>query len=82
VLVSGKEDKRGMTACVTCTFDGVMLPPQLVYKEKTARALPKGAGLEAAQKLGFDLTQSPNHWSTQETMEEWVDNVSSLFTCS
>lgn len=40
VEITGKDDKRQITALFGCTMSGDFLPPQLVYQGKTNRCLP------------------------------------------
>lgn len=73
VGVIGGDDKRQITACVASSLDGNMLPLQLIFEGKTPRCLPAATPLSISQKV--HLTFSENHWSSQKTMEEWVEHV-------
>ena len=63
------KDKRQITAVLAGTLNGDILPCQIIYQGTTTRCLPK-----------YDfpnnrhITYSANHWSTGETMTEYVDN--------
>jgi hypothetical protein len=69
----GQDDKRQITAVVGSSLNGDMLPLQLVFEGKTDRSLPQHT--QDTQSNGFHLTLSDNHWSTLETMQQYVDRV-------
>lgn len=73
VAVLGAEDKRQITACIASSLAGDMLPLQLIFQGKTARSLPPPSlNIKAC---GAHLTFSDNHWSSQETMQQYIENV-------
>ena len=73
VRTLGAEDKRQITAVLASTLYGNMLPLQLVFAGKTPRCLPDET---AASKVArVDITCSPNHWSSLETMQRWITAV-------
>ena len=73
VSATGSNDKREITAVVAGTKSGLKLPPQLIYSGKTQRCLPK---LEDGFELnGTHLTMSDSHWSTEQTMIQYIDLV-------
>ena len=41
VEIDGKDDKRQITSVFACSMAGNFLPPQLIYKGKITRCLPK-----------------------------------------
>ena len=49
---------------------GSFLPIQLIYKGKTDQCHP-----HFNFPLDWNITYSPKHWSTQETMIQYVDNI-------
>ena len=49
---------------------GAFLPIQLIYKGKTDRCHP-----HFSFPLHWDITHSPKHWSTEETMIQYVNNI-------
>ena len=61
----GKSDQ--ITAVFCGTMDGEFLPPQLIYQGKTKACLPKHLF-----SSGWHITYTPNHWSNEETMKEYV----------
>lgn len=73
VAVVGAEDKRQITACLASAMDGTMLPLQLIFQGKTDRCLPSSTPLALSARV--DITCSPNHWSSQQTMQRWVEMV-------
>lgn len=73
VLVAGLDDKRQITVCVASTLNGDLLPLQLIFMGKTSASLPQHT--EETKKLGFHLTFSSNHWSSQETMQQFVEHI-------
>ena len=70
VEVAGKDDKRQITAVFAGSMTGDFLPPQLVYKGKTERCLPQYQFPES-----WDITFSPNHWSNELTMKDYVEKI-------
>ena len=70
VPIAGGSDKRALTAIFTVTLSGNFLPMQLIYTGKTAQSLPKFSFPD-----GFSLTQNPSHWSNEDTMELYVEEI-------
>ena len=68
VEIAGKDDKRQITAVFAGSMAGDFLPIQLVYKGKTPRCLPN---VESVPD-GWHLTYSPSHWSTEQTMRDYI----------
>lgn len=73
VAIAGADDKRQITACVAASLRGDMLPLQLIFEGKTPRALPAHTAASLAARI--DITHSPNHWSSQETMQRYITHV-------
>ena len=71
VDVIGVEDKREMTVLLAITLAGKLLPPQVLYTGKTTKCHPV---VEFPADWG--VCHSPNHWSTQETMIRYIEEVS------
>ena len=59
-----------MTVLLCCTQSGGLLPPQLVYAGKTEHCYPTTSFLD-----GWNITHSTNHWSTEQTMMEFLDKI-------
>ena len=59
-----------ITAVFCGTFTGDFLPIQLVYQGKTSRY-----HLVYQFPTNWHTTQSPNHWSTEETMKDYLGNI-------
>jgi hypothetical protein len=79
VPVAGSEDKRQITAVVGSTFDGGLLPLQLIFKgqeanKKQHKAVPLLPLIvqKRVSNAKFHLTQTPSHWSTLESMKDYV----------
>ena len=70
VDITGIDDKRAITALLGGTASGDLIPPQLIYQGKTDGCHPKFKFPEE-----FNVTHSESHWSTTETMLEYVDKV-------
>ena len=70
VRVVGGEDKRQITVCVASSLHGDLLPLQLIFTGGTERSLPPHT--PETQLAGFHLTHSDNHWSNQETMQQYI----------
>jgi hypothetical protein len=71
----GKDDKRQITCTVSSAASGDLLPLQLIFQGKTTAVVPKDPRAVAARAKGWHLTMSSNHWSNQQTMKEFVDQV-------
>lgn len=70
VEMIGISDKRQITAVFCGSLVGDFLPVQLIYKGKSARCHP-----HYKFPPGWDITQSPKHWSTENTMLEYINNI-------
>jgi hypothetical protein len=55
--ITGLEDKRQITALLSCIMSGNLLPPQLLYQGKTANCHHKVDFPEE-----WDIWYSENHW--------------------
>lgn len=73
VAVLGADEKRQITAVLASSMQGEMLPLQLIFAGKTERSRP--AATAASIAAGFHLTSSDNHWSTQQTMKEYIEHI-------
>ena len=70
VEITGLEDKRQITALLSCTMSGDLLPPQLLYQGKTENCHPK----VNFQKY-WDIWHLENHRSNEETTLRFVDKI-------
>lgn len=70
VEVSGVNDKRQITAVFCGSLVGDFLPIQLIYKGKTQRCHPR-----YKFPSHWHITQSPKHWSTENTMLEYINEI-------
>ena len=70
VELTGVNDKRQVTAVLCGNMFGDFLPLQIIYKGKTSRCHPHYEFPD-----DWNITHSPNHWSTEETMLEYLENI-------
>ena len=70
VPIKGLDDKREVTAFLSITPSGVYLPPQVLYQGTTERCHPVYQFPD-----NWDIWHSSSHWSTQDTVERFVDKV-------
>ena len=68
--MTNDNDERLITAVFCGTATGDFLPVQIIYKGKTQRCHPR-----FAFPSGWHVTHSANHWSTEETMLQYVDHI-------
>ena len=73
VSIARIDDKRQITAVVESSLDGCLLPLQLIFQGKTDASLPPHT--DESRNAKFHLTKSSNHWSSQETMQEWCKHI-------
>lgn len=67
IEITGIEDKRQFTAVFAGAMSGEFLPVQLIYQGKTKACLPK-----AKFPNGSDVAFSPNHWSNESLMKDYI----------
>ena len=70
VEVTGVTDKRLITALFCGSLTGDFLPVQVIYQEKTNRCHPK-----FRFPPDWNITHSPKHWSTEQTMIEYIHEI-------
>ena len=70
VEVVGIGDKRMNTAVFCGSLVGDFLPVQVIYKGKTNRVHPR-----YQFPMNWHITHSENHWSTEVTMIQYVENI-------
>ena len=70
VEVIGVGDKRMITAVFCGSLVGDFLPVQVIYKGKTNRVHP-----HYQFPINWHVTHSGNHWSTEVTMIQYVENI-------
>ena len=70
VPIIGISDKRQVTAVFCGTLAGTFLPFQVIYQSKTSASLPR-------YKFPDDwhVTFTPNHWSNEQTMKEYIETI-------
>ena len=64
IPIANADDKRQLTAVLAATAGGEYLPPQLLYKGKTAKCHPPVIFPD-----GWDVWHTDNHWSNEETIK-------------
>lgn len=70
VELFGVNDKHQITAVFCGTLLGDFLPVQVIYKGKTPHCYPR-----FTFPSGWHVTHSPNHWSTEQTMIQYVEHI-------
>ena len=70
VEISGANDKWQITAVFCGSLTGDFLPLQLIYKGKRGRCHPR-----YVFPSDWHVTQSPKHWSTEETMIDYINEI-------
>lgn len=70
VSVIGVEDKREITMLLGSTASGNLLPPQVIYQGLTDKCQ---ADYNFPDE--WHVTHSANHWSNEDTMLKYVDEV-------
>ena len=80
VPMIGQEEKRQITAVVTSTLDGDLLPMQLIFKgqdknKQQQKAVPTLPEWVARRTREWHLTQTYNHWSSLESMKDLIRNI-------
>lgn len=58
------------------------MAPQLIFEGKTEASLPPLRVLKNPKFHGWLFSVSMSHWSTEDTMKEYVDKVSSCLACA
>lgn len=58
-----------------------LLPIQVVYDGKSHRILPLPDMVTAAEQKGFHLTCTPNYWSNQKSMQDYLLHVLEPYIC-
>lgn len=70
VEMVGQNDKRLITAVFCGSIQGDFLPVQVIYKGKTVRCHP-----HFEFPPGWHITHSPNHWSTETTVLQYIEHI-------
>ena len=77
VPIVGHDEKRQITAVVASTLEGEMLPLQLIFtgqdkNKQERRSVPKLNEITTKRVRGWHLTQTYNHWSSLESMKDYI----------
>jgi hypothetical protein len=82
VSVAGQDEKRQITAVVAGTLSGEVLPLQLIFTGQDSNTQKKQAVPSLSSPLsthiiqdGWDLTQTHNHWSSLQSMLDYVQKI-------
>ncbi len=70
VDIGALDDKRAITALLGVNAEAELIPPQLIYQGTSTRCHP-----QYNFPKDWNITHSSSHWSTDDTMEEYVDKV-------
>ena len=70
IEITGTYDKRLITAMLTVTASGEMLPAQIIYGGKTPACLPS-----VELPKDWHITFTPNHWINEDTMVAYIYNI-------
>ena len=74
VAIAGVNDKKQITAVFCANAIGEFLAIQLIYAGKTSRCHPK-----FNFPKDWSISNSENHWSTERTMIEYLQDIIILF---
>jgi hypothetical protein len=80
VPMIGQDEKRQITAVVTSTLDGDLLPLQLIFSgqdhnKKQQKSVPSLNEVTTRRTRGWHLTQTENQWSSLESMKDLVRHI-------
>ncbi|KAL3686716.1 hypothetical protein R1sor_013025 [Riccia sorocarpa] len=75
VTIAGAGDKRQISLLLGMSASGELLPGQTIFKGKTNAVVPSCSSALLLRRLGWQLTHTSNHWSSVETMQDWVDLI-------
>ncbi|CAG2210204.1 unnamed protein product [Mytilus edulis] len=70
VNIVGINDKRQITALLTISKSGVLLPPQIIYAGTTEQCHPKYGFPKS-----WNIYHSENHWSNTDTMLHYIEHL-------
>ena len=71
VPLKGKGKTKQITGTFAVSKSGLFLPMQIIYEGKTTRCLPKNVEFPE----GFNVTFTPNHWSNEEKVIEYLNEI-------
>jgi hypothetical protein len=79
VSTIGEDEKRALTAVVSISCSGKLLPLQAVYQGATMKSCPRSMAACYNECIShgfqFECSKTDTYWSTHETMESLVDNI-------
>ncbi len=79
VSVSGADEKRAVTLCVSVSNNGTLLPFQAVYQGETMLSTPKKTAPHYDETIAagfrYEYGTKSSYWSNQRTMTRLVDDI-------
>jgi hypothetical protein len=79
ISIQGGGDKRGNTAGLSVSRDGVLLPPQLIWSGLTERSIPKAQWpddwLNCFSGPSSKQNKKGTKWQNEKTMKEYVEGI-------
>ncbi len=79
VTTVGSEEKRAITVLASVTNDGVLLPFQTIHKGASSLSLPRKTSRSMAESVAsgflFESLHTKTYWSTQATMQNFVNKI-------
>lgn len=60
---------------MSCTAASDLLPIHTIFKGKTKRPLPTGPAVSLLRLVGWHITCTSTHWSTLQTMKDYVEFI-------
>lgn len=70
VEIAGVDHKQQLTAVFAGTACGDFLPPQIIYKGKTIKCLPK-----VDFPVDWHVTYTHNHWANEKTTIDYINLI-------
>ena len=70
IPIANSDDKHQITAVLAASMAGEYLAPQLIFQGKTQRCHPP-----VAFPKGWDIWHSENHWSNEDTMQRYIEQI-------
>ena len=79
VTTLGAEDKRAITMFLSVSNDGTLLPIQTIYKGLSSVSTPSDKAPSYAEAIAagflFEYSNTKTYWSTQATMQSFVNCI-------
>ena len=75
IVRTTKSEKRHITAVLSCTATGDMLPPMIIFKGTTTRSIAS-----VSDKNGAIIAYQEKGWMNEEIMKQWITTVWMQYT--